>query len=159
MKRILALVLLSALPASAQSYPRASGRVKLGPLHFVVSVGHEIKQTGIDFVTWKHPAWNLMALAEIAADIADATTTANCQRLPNCMEANTFLYGRHPDFHKVLLIDIGTSWTLITTDHWIHTHRPSPYVKTADYWWIAPGAIDIIGTSKAAYGNTQVKLK
>jgi hypothetical protein len=151
-------VTVGAQTANAQSYPRASGRVRLGPLHFVSSVGHEIKQTGIDFITFRHPAWNLIAFAEIAADIADAKTTADCQHMPNCMEANTFLYGRKPDFHKVLLIDIGSSWTLITMDHYLHTHRPEPYIKTSDYWWIAPGALDIASTSRAAYMNTQVKL-
>jgi hypothetical protein len=147
MKRILALVLLSALPASA------------GPKKLLSNIGHEVKQTGIDFVTFRHPAWNLMALAEIGADFADATTTANCQRLPNCNEANSFLYGRHPDFHKVLLIDLGSSWTLITMDHWLHTHRPDPYIKTANYWWIGAGAVDVVSTSRAAYKNTQVKLE
>jgi hypothetical protein len=145
--RLLALVLLAVSPALA------------GPKKVLQNVGHEIKQTSVDFVKFRHPAWNLMALAEIGADIADAKTTADCQHLPNCMEANTFLYGRHPDFHKVLLIDLGSSWTLITMDHWLHTHTPDPYIKTADYWWIVPGGIDIGNTAYAAYANSKVKLE
>jgi hypothetical protein len=154
---ILLLAGIAASPAFGQA--RYSGKSKGGPLHFVSATGHEVKQAAIDFVTFKHPAWNLMALAEIGADIADAKTTADCQHMPNCMEANTFLYGRHPNFHKVALIDIGTSWTLITMDHWIHTHRPEPYIRSADYWWLIPSTIDIVGTSRAAYQNTQVKLE
>ena len=154
--RYLLALLLFASPALAQS---PAGRINTGHLHWLADVGHEVKQTGIDFVTFRHPAWNLMALAEIGADIADAKTTADCQRFPNCNEANSFLYGRKSDLHKVLLIDLGSSWTLITMDHWLHTHTPDPYIKSANYWWIGPGAVDLISTSKAAYGNTQVKLK
>jgi len=106
----LAIILLVAGIAASPAFGQArySGKSKGGPLHFIAATGHEVKETAKDFILWKHPAWNLMAFAEIAADIADAKTTADCQHMPNCNEANTFLYGRHPDFHKVLLIDLGT---------------------------------------------------
>ena len=148
MKQILALVLLSALPASA------------GPKKLLSNIGHEVKQTGSDFVTWKYPMWNLMVLAEVGADLADAKTTSDCQNaVVRCTEYNSFLYGKHPGFGRVAVTDLGLSSTLIVASHWAHTHRPDPYIRTADYWWVLPQAIDIVGTAHAAYSNSQVTSK
>ena len=155
MKRILTSLLFCAflvpLSANAQAIPAGQHR------NLFQAFGHEVKETAVDFVTWRHPAWNLMVLAQLGADLADAKTTADCQAHQPCFEYHPALYGQHPDFKTVALTDIGTSAILGTFSHWMHTHRPDPYIKTADYWWIAPQAIDIIGTSRAAYINAGVK--
>jgi hypothetical protein len=149
----LVILLLAALPCHAQAVPAARHH---NPF---VSVGLEVKQTAVDFVTWRHPAWNLMVLAQLGADLADAKTTVDAERRdPRGIEIHSLLYGQHPDFKTVALTDFGTSMLLGTASHWLHTHRPEPYIKTADYWWIAPQAIDIIGTGRAAYINAGIKL-
>jgi hypothetical protein len=128
--------------------------------NWLTGLGHEVKQTGIDLVTWRHPAWNLMVMAEIGADLADAKTTSDCQRyIHPCFEHSAAIYGQHPDFKTVALTDIGTSLALATASHWMHTHTPRPYIKTADYWWLIPQTIDIVGTSWSAYHNAGLNNK
>jgi hypothetical protein len=154
MNRLLTSLLFCALlvPSSANAQAQPAGKHH-NPL---ISVGLEVKQTAVDFVTWRHPAWNLMVLAQLGADLADAKTTANNTQHGG-FESHAWLYGQHPDFKTVALTDIGTSAILGTFSHWMHTHRPEPYIKTADYWWIAPQAIDSIGTARAAYINAGIK--
>jgi hypothetical protein len=142
-KLALSLLALSAIPCQANVFK---------------DVGHEVKETAIDFVTWKHPAWNLMVLAQLGADLADAKTTTDAEkRAPLSVETNHWLYGRHPDFKTVALTDIGESMLIGTASHWLHTHTPRPYIKTADYWWLIPQTLDIVANGHAAYHNAGLR--
>lgn len=146
MKRIFILCALLAMAYPAAAAPK-----------WLTAVPRAVGRTSKDLVTFKYPLVDLAFACELAADFADARTTANFTSR-GILEQNWWLYGQHPDFHKVALIDLGSSFALAAASNSMNEY--ADHIGLSKWDWerdLIPAGqvIDFSLTGRAAYHNTK----
>lgn len=145
---LVAILAASALPTNA------------GPKKLIRDVAREIRKTGVDFILWRHPLWNLAVIAKVGATIADARTTGSLfERCPACREKNRGLFGDHPSTGRILVTVLPMDAVAIVGTHYMVTHRPNLPIPRAILEGLRYGPLLVPAAFQAKAAESNASLR
>jgi hypothetical protein len=124
-------------------------------------LAREVRNTAMDFVTFRNPQSSVLTIAQIGAASADAVTSLNnLHSCPSCTESgpSTIFVGRHPDAHKYIIAGVIEIGVEAVAAHYFRNRGP----KQRLYWkilWEMPQSLSLYGHTRAARHNAALDVQ